>query len=232
MFLPILFFIVVFFANHTFAQEEIYVSPDVNIISVTPVQGGGISLDRVPSNIQTITEEDLSDKKNLSVTDTLNKKTAGISISNLNSSPMQNDINFRGYVAGPLLGTAQALAIYQNGMRVNESFGEIVQWDLVPDFAIQNMQVFPGGDPVFGQNAIGGAISMQLKNGFDFNETHTQISGGTHHRTNEILEFGKDFGNYAVYLGGNFNYDRGYRDHSESYLETFYSDLRYRNEDT
>jgi len=232
MFLPILFFIVVFFENHTFAQEEIYVSPDVNIISVTPVQGGGISLDRVPSNIQTITEEDLSDKKNLSVTDTLNKKTAGISISNLNSSPMQNDINFRGYVAGPLLGTAQALAIYQNGMRVNESFGEIVQWDLVPDFAIQNMQVFPGGDPVFGQNAIGGAISMQLKNGFDFNETHTQISGGTHHRTNEILEFGKDFGNYAVYLGGNFNYDRGYRDHSESYLETFYSDLRYRNEDT
>ena len=98
-----------------FAQEEIYVSPDVNIISVTPVQGGGISLDRVPSNIQTITDEDLADKKNLSVTDTLNKKTAGISISNLNSSPMQNDINFRGYVAGPLLGTAQALAIYQNG---------------------------------------------------------------------------------------------------------------------
>ena len=55
---------------------------------------------------------------------------------------MQNDINFRGYVSGPLLGTAQAMAIYQNGMRVNESFGEVVQWDLVPDFAINNMQIF------------------------------------------------------------------------------------------
>ena len=145
-----------------FAQDNVYVAPDVDIISVSPVQGSGIRLDRVPSNIQTISESELNDKKNLSITDTLNKKAAGISISNLNSSPMQNDINFRGYVAGPLLGTAQALAIYQNGMRVNESFGEVVQWDLVPDFAIQSMQLFPGGDPVFGQNAIGGAISCLL----------------------------------------------------------------------
>ncbi len=214
------------------AQEEVFVAPDVNIISITPVQGSGIDLDRVPSNIQTITEEDFKDKKNLSVTDTLNRKAAGISISNLNSSPMQNDINYRGYVAGPLLGTAQAIAIYQNGMRVNESFGEVVQWDLVPDFAIQNMQLFPGGDPIFGQNAIGGAISMQMKNGFDFDGGNIQASGGSHGRTNEVVEYGNSFGNYAAYIGANFNYDRGYRDHSKSSLETFYSDLRFRNDNT
>ena len=86
--------------------------------------------------------DSLSKKKNFSVVETLNREASGISISNLNSSPMQNDINFRGYVSGPLLGSAQAMAIYQNGMRVNESFGEVVQWDLVPDFAINNMQVF------------------------------------------------------------------------------------------
>ncbi len=215
-----------------FPQDKAYVAPDVNIISVTPVQGTGIELDRVPSNIQTITDEDFKDKKNLSVTETLNRKAAGISISNLNSSPMQNDINFRGYVAGPLLGTAQALAIYQNGMRVNESFGEVVQWDLVPDFAIQNMQLFPGGDPIFGQNAIGGALSMQMKNGFDFDGGNIQASGGSHGRTNEIVEYGKSFGDYAVYMGANFNYDRGFRDHSKSSLETFYSDLRYRTDNS
>ena len=215
-----------------YSQDNLYVAPDVDIISVSPVQGSGIRLDRVPSNIQTISESDLSDKKNLSITDTLNKKAAGLSISNLNSSPMQNDINFRGYVAGPLLGTAQALAIYQNGMRVNESFGEVVQWDLVPDFAIQSMQLFPGGDPVFGQNAIGGAISMQMKNGFDFQGGNIQASGGTHSRTNEILEYGKSFGNYAVYFGANYNYDKGFRDHSVSSLETFYSDIRYRDDNT
>ncbi len=228
-------FVVLLFTKTLVAQEsrKVYVAPDVNIISVTPVQGAGVSIDRVPSNIQSILENDLSDKKNFSVVETLNRKAAGISISNLNSSPMQNDINFRGYVAGPLLGTAQAMAIYQNGMRVNESFGEVVQWDLVPDFAIHNMQVFTGGDPVFGQNAIGGAISMEMKNGFNFQGTNVQLSGGSYKRTNEIFEFGKSYDDYAIYIGANFNYDQGWRDHSESYLETFYSDVRYRpNDDT
>ncbi len=215
------------------AQEKIFVAPDVNIISVTPVQGVGIDSTRVPSNVQNFSDKVLREKKNFSVVETLNREATGISISNLNSSPMQNDINFRGYVAGPLLGTAQSMAIYQNGMRVNESFGEVVQWDLVPDFAINNMQIFTGGDPVFGQNAIGGAISMEMKNGFNFQGANTTFSGGIYGRTNEVLEYGQSFDNVAVYLGANFNHDRGWRDHSESYLQTFYSDLRYRpNDDT
>ncbi len=218
--------------NISYAQEEVYVTPDVDIISITPIQGSGVTLDRMPSNIQTINSKDLEDNKNFSVTESLNKKTAGVSISNLNGSPMQNDINFRGYVAGPMLGSAQSMAIYQNGMRVNESFGEIVQWDLVPEFAINSMQVFPGGDPVFGQNAIGGAISMGMKNGFDFDGLEAQLSGGSFKRTNEILEYGVSTDNYGLYVGANFNYEKGYRDHSESYLENFFSDFRYRNNDT
>ena len=197
--------------QQSYAQDKTFVTPDVNIISVSPVQGSGMDINRVPSNVQNFSEDTLSDKKNFSIVETLNRKAAGISISNLNSSPMQNDINFRGYVAGPLLGTAQAMAIYQNGMRVNESFGEVVQWDLVPDFAIHNMQVFTGGDPIFGQNAIGGAISMEMKNGFNFDGAKATVSGGTYGRTNEVLEFGKSFDNYAVYLGANFNYDHGWR---------------------
>ncbi len=221
-----------FAINEVSSQERTYVAPDVNVISVTPVQGSGISLERVPSNVQSFGVDALSKKKNFSVVETLNREANGISISNLNSSPMQNDINFRGYVSGPLLGTAQAMAIYQNGMRVNESFGEVVQWDLVPDFAINNMQVFSGGDPIFGQNAIGGAISLQMKNGFENEGAKTTFSGGSYGRTNEILEYGKNFGDYAVYLGANFNVDRGWREKSESYLETFYSDFRYRGDDT
>ena len=129
----------------TYSQDKTYVAPDVNIISVTPVQGSGLSIDRVPGKVQSINREIIGKKKNFSITETLNREASGISLFNLNSSPMQNDINFRGYVAGPMLGSAQSMAIYQNGMRVNESFGEIVQWDLVPEFAINSMQVFPGG---------------------------------------------------------------------------------------
>ena len=91
-------------------KTKSYLTPDVNIISVTPVQGSGISIDRVPGKIQTINRDVVGKKKNFSVTETLNREATGISMFNLNSSPMQNDINFRGYVSGPLLGTAQAMA--------------------------------------------------------------------------------------------------------------------------
>ena len=217
----------------TYSQDKTYVAPDVNIISVTPVQGSGLSIDRVPGKVQSISRETIGKKKNFSITETLNREASGISLFNLNSSPMQNDINFRGYVSGPLLGTAQSIAVYQNGMRVNESFGEVVQWDLVPDFAINNMQIFTGGDPIFGQNAIGGAITMEMKNGFNFEGANLTTSGGNYGRTNEVLEYGKQFGDVGVYIGANFNYDSGWREHSESYLNTVFGDVRYRpNDDT
>ncbi len=225
--------LVTLFPFFTSSQDNTYVAPDVNIISVTPVQGSGLSIDRVPGKIQTISRDQLEKKKNFSIAETLNRETTGISLFNLNSSPMQNDINFRGYVGGPLLGTAQSIAVYQNGMRVNESFGEVVQWDLVPDFATHSMQIFAGGDPIFGQNALGGAITMEMKNGFNFQGATLTTSGGTYGRTNETLEYGKQLKNLGVYIGANFNYDEGWRDESESYLNTVFGDVRLRpDEDT
>ena len=219
--------------SHALSQEKTYMAPDVNIISVTPVQGSGLNIDRVPGKVQSINREVIGKKKNFSITETLNREASGISLFNLNSSPMQNDINFRGYVSGPLLGTAQSIAVYQNGMRVNESFGEVVQWDLVPDFAINNMQIFTGGDPIFGQNAIGGAITMEMKNGFNFEGANLTTSGGSYGRTNEIFEYGKQFNNVGIYVGANFNYDQGWRDQSNSALNTFFGDVRFRpNDDT
>lgn len=226
------FILLIAFSNDLFGQQnEVYVAPDVNIISVSPVQGSGLDIDRVPGKIQSIGREQIDKKKNFSITETLNREASGISLFNLNSSPMQNDINFRGYVGGPLLGTAQSIAVYQNGMRVNESFGEVVQWDLVPDFAINNMQIFAGGDPIFGQNAIGGAITMEMKNGFNFDGGNLTTSVGTYGRTNEVIEYGKQIDGVGVYVGANFNYDAGWRDVSESYLNTLYGDVRYRPSD-
>ena len=54
------------------------------------------------------------------------------------------------------------------------------------------MQIFTGGDPIFGQNAIGGAITMEMKNGFNFEGANLTTSGGSYGRTNEIFEYGKN----------------------------------------
>ena len=72
----------VFAVSKVSAQDKTYVAPDVNVISVSPVQGSGINIERVPSNIQSFGVESLTKKKNFSVVDTLNREAAGISISN------------------------------------------------------------------------------------------------------------------------------------------------------
>ena len=41
-----------FVSSHLSAQDKTYVAPDVNVISVSPVQGSGINIERVPSNVQ------------------------------------------------------------------------------------------------------------------------------------------------------------------------------------
>src|SRR5262249_21172264 len=67
--------------------------------------------------------------------------------------------------ASPLQGTPQGLAVYMQGIRVNEAFGDTVNWDLIPKVAIGRSDVWTN-NPAFGLNALGGAISFQMKDGF------------------------------------------------------------------
>ena len=45
------------------AQDKTYVAPDVNIISISPVQGSGMNIERVPSNVQNFGQDSLTKKK-------------------------------------------------------------------------------------------------------------------------------------------------------------------------
>jgi iron complex outermembrane receptor protein len=66
--------------------------------------------------------------------------------------------------------------VYQNGSRVNEAFGDVVQWDTIPEFAIDSIQLIPGSNPAFGLNALGGALSVRMKNGFDFQGNEPRLT--------------------------------------------------------
>ena len=74
-------------------------------------------------------------------------------------------MNFRGYTASPLLGTPEGVSVYLDGVRQNQPFGDVVSWDLIPKNAISEITLMPGSDPLFGLNTLGGALSVQTKNG-------------------------------------------------------------------
>ena len=60
------FFVVglsLFVFSEVISQDKTFVAPDVNVISVSPVQGSGINMERVPSNVQSFGLDSLSKKK-------------------------------------------------------------------------------------------------------------------------------------------------------------------------
>ncbi len=127
-------------------------------------------------------------------------------------------------------GTPQGLAVYQNGIRINEPFGDTVNWDLVPPQAIARTDIFTA-NPIFGLNALGGAISIEMKNGFNWQGTEAQILGGSYGRVAGYFEYGKQVDNYSIYVTTDAAHDGGWRYFSPSTLVRAYGDLGYRTPD-
>ncbi len=52
-------------------------------------------------------------------------------------------------------------------VRINEVFGDTVNWDLIPSNAIKSITVV-AGNPLYGLNTLGGALNISMKDGFGF----------------------------------------------------------------
>ncbi|MEY4889434.1 MAG: hypothetical protein RIQ75_564, partial [Pseudomonadota bacterium] len=68
----------------------------------------------------------------------LSRDVAGVSLSEAQANPYQPNLVYRGFSASPLQGNAQGLAVYLDGGRFNLPFGDTVNFDLLPDAAIDS----------------------------------------------------------------------------------------------
>src|SRR5262245_53490473 len=107
-----------------------------------PSEPGVIDRDKVPSATETLTAPDFQPWIAPSVPDALLQRVPSVFITDLAVNPFQPEVQFRGFEAGPTLGAPQGVAIYQNGVRINEVFGDTVNWDLIPQRATRRMDVF------------------------------------------------------------------------------------------
>ena len=186
----------------------------VDVVAVAPLPGGGIDARRVPANVRTFDADSLEATGVRSLGNLFDDSLGSATINESTGNPHQPDLRFRGFTASPLLGLPQGLAVYQNGVRLNEPFGDTIQFDLIPDFAVRRVQLVPGATPVFGLNALGGAVSIELANGLDSAGTRVELSGGSFGRADLTAEFGRRFGNTGLYLGASRRSENGWRDES------------------
>lgn len=211
------------------ATRRVRATPTVPVYPTTPLAGGDIATDKAPATSNTVDASQIAQTGSLNVTDSLVKYVPGIIVNEVAGNPFQPDIQFRGFVASPVSGTPQGLAVYQNGVRINEAFGDTVNWDLIPTAAIQSVTMVTN-NPAFGLNALGGAIDVKMKDGFNYHGAEIDIMGGSYGRIQSSAQWGQQYGNYSVYGALEGVHDDGFRNFSPSNIRRFYGDIGYRND--
>ncbi len=192
--------------------------PAVHVVGIRPVPGLGTALRDIPTAVQSTSAPDIRAAQPLDVADQLGASFAGVSLGDSEGNPSQRTLSFRGFTASPLLGLPQGLSVFVDGVRVNEAFGDMVNWDLIPTNTIANMHLLSGANPVFGLNTLGGVLSIHTKSGFAFPGTVASVGGGSFGRRSLEAESG-GHGLRADYFAAARALDEdGWRSHSTSRL--------------
>jgi outer membrane receptor protein involved in Fe transport len=203
------------FSTLVVAEQQVLELDDMEVVGVSPI-GGDISLHKVPTNVQTISAEELQQGQSISLADYMNRYMGSVYINEAQNNPLQPDISYRGFTASPLLGLPQGLSVYVNGVRFNEPFGDTVNWDLIAPGAIESTVLQPGSNPVYGLNTLGGAIAIKTKTGFSAPGHQFEAYGGSFERHSEELSSGWNNGEFGYYMNLHNFGEKGWRDHSRS----------------
>jgi iron complex outermembrane receptor protein len=202
---------------------------EIVVIGITPVPGMKVDIDKIPGNVQTLSAEDLRPDGVPDLIGGLVKRLSSVTVNDALADPFQPDILYRGFEASPVLGTPQGLAVYQNGVRINEAFGDTVNWDLFPDIAISRVDIV-SGNPLFGLNALGGAMSVTMKNGFTFQGSDAEYSGGSFSQSQGSAEFGWNNGTVGFYGAARVLKQDGWRIFAQDSIHQYYTDFSFRGD--
>lgn len=205
--------------------------PGMVVVGNTPLPGSGVDIDKVPGDVDILGSGALwRDGQNDPAPAAAARRLSSVNLNSEQGSRYQQDFVYRGFEASPISGVPQGIAVYQNGVRINEAFGDLVNWELVPQFAVQQMTL-QSNNPVFGLNALGGAVTLTMKNGFNFQGTDLQLSGGSYGNITGFAEHGARYGNFGIYgaIGG--VHDDGYRYRNATGIKQGYFDLGWENND-
>ena len=203
------------------AAEDTVPFPPVEVIGTAPLAGVGTPLGQVPANVQSFGASEMARSRTPLAT-FLEMNAASASLNSPTGNAYQPDLTFRGFTASSLLGTPQGLSVFQDGVRINEAFGDVVNWDFLPRNAVASMQLLPGSNPVFGLNTLGGALTMAMKDGFGHAGGSASLSHGSFGRNELEASGGANDGQRAGFAAFEGLDDRGWREHSASRIRRLY----------
>jgi outer membrane receptor protein involved in Fe transport len=201
----------------------------LDVVGTTPLAGTDLASGQIAAPVQTAVAADVELSGALDLADFMNRRLNGVYLSEMQGNPFQPDVNFRGYTASPLLGTPEGISVYLDGVRQNQPFGDVVSWDLIPRNAISEIALVPGSDPLFGLNTLGGALTVQTKDGAANPGLDGTLTYGSSGRKAVQAEYGggKATG-FNWFLAGNVFHESGWRFDSPSDVRQAFARLGWR----
>jgi iron complex outermembrane receptor protein len=201
----------------------------ITVIGSSPLLGSGVDRALIPAETQVLSSASIAREGAPDVLQALNTQISGINLDSASGNQYQPSLFYNGFEASALQGTSQGIAVYTNGVRFNQAFGDTVNWDLIPDVAISKLNV-EGSNPVFGLNALGGSINVALKDGFSYHGGEADISGGSFGQIQGDIQYGIQSGDQALYVAGSVIHQDGWRDLQSTDIQNFYGDWGIRHD--
>ncbi len=196
---------------------------EITVIGTSPLLGSGVDRNSIPVDTQVLDSASLTREGAPDILQALNTQVAGVVLDSASGNAYQPSLFYNGFEVSPLQGTSQGIAVYVNGLRFNQPFGDTVNWDLIPDIAMSKINV-EGSNPLFGLNALGGSFNVALKDGFTTTGGQADISGGSFGTIQADLQYGAQFGEQALYVAGSVIHQDGWRDLQSTDIQNFFGD--------
>jgi len=197
----------------------------VEVVGALPFADAGIQADRLPYALQSLDRDALRDAQGGNLAETMTRKLVGVAVNEIIGSPFQVDLSYRGMRASPLLGTSQGLSVYLDGVRINEAFGDVVNWDLLPEAALARLSVVPGSNPLYGLNTLGGALVLETRSGLLDPGGELALSLGAHKRRRADFSYGARAGGWHQFVAATLFDEDGWRAHSAGRLANLFYKL-------
>ena len=213
-------------ALHSHAQnapEAANSLKEVQVVNTSPLPGIGIEKNKLPYEVQSVNSATLRQGNSLNLSEYMTENLNGVNVNDIQGSPYQSDVTYRGLRASATLGASQGLSVYLDGVRVNEPFGDVVNWDLFPEAAFDNVTLVPGSNPIYGLNTLGGALAFTTKSGLTTQGNELGISFGSFGRTKIDLTHGsKSADGWHRFIAGSAFNEQGWRDESAGSLQNLF----------
>ena len=199
---------------------------EVEVVGTSPLPGLGIEEDKLPYDVQSISAEQLHKSQTMNLTEFMARNLSGVNINDIQGSPFQADITYRGFRLSGILGSSQGMSVYLDGVRVNEPFGDVVNWDMIPEAAIGNVTLVPGSNPVYGLNTLGGALAFTTKSGLSAPGTEVKLQAGSFGRMRADIAHGaKGDDGYHQFIAATGFREDGWRDYSSGNLGNVFAKI-------